>query len=367
MKRVLVHGYFRANLGDDLFFRVLALRYPDVMFHIPTTRWDYRELFRDLPNVKIIDFWKIAKLTSRKTYMLPKIYSRLHMRRFDAVVCIGGSLFIDRKNPTANDRIEAENYSFICDWEYAAEAGVPYFVLGANWGPCYNRYFHDYFSRAFDSLADLCFRDQASYREFAHKPAARRCGDILMDHPLIRGEITSNKKKQIAVSVISPEGKNEAACDFDAYYEAIAALCREYTGLGYAVKLLSFCRDEGDEAACDRVMSRLEDQSGIETVFYRGDWQSILRVMAESERIIASRFHATVLGWTLGVPVYSLVYSGKSLNLLEDCGVSGGYTRIENIGKPDAARVTAEAMLPENIHRFSGAEEAFARLDNLLR
>ena len=52
MKRVLVHGYFRANLGDDLFLRALAMRYPKVKFYFPTTRCDYKELFQDLPNVK---------------------------------------------------------------------------------------------------------------------------------------------------------------------------------------------------------------------------------------------------------------------------------------------------------------------------
>lgn len=367
MKRVLVHGYFRANLGDDLFFRVLALRYPDVMFHIPTTRWDYRELFQDLPNVKIIDFLKITKLTTRKTYMLPKIYSRLNMKRFDAVVCIGGSLFIDRKNPTANDRIEAEKYSFICDWEYAKAAGVPYFVLGANWGPCYNDYFYDYFSRAFDSLADLCFRDRASYGEFSHKPAVRCSGDILMDNPIIRSESSMVTKKQIAVSIISPEGKSEIACDCKVYYDSLAALCQEYTGLGCAVKLLSFCCDEGDEAACAQVLDRLEDKSGVEMVTYRGSWQEMLQVMAESELIIASRFHATVIGWTLGVPVYSLVYSSKTVNLMEDCGLHRGFTKIEHIRKLDAVTVAENAVLPPDIHTFSGAEEAFARLDKLLK
>ena len=31
-KRVLIYGYLKLNLGDDLFFRILAERYPSVDF-----------------------------------------------------------------------------------------------------------------------------------------------------------------------------------------------------------------------------------------------------------------------------------------------------------------------------------------------
>lgn len=368
MKRVLVHGYFRANLGDDLFLRALAMRYPKVKFYFPTTRCDYKELFQDLPNVKIIDFLKVAKLTSRKIYMLPKIYSKLNMKRFDAVVCIGGSLFIDRKNPTSKDRIEAENYSFICDWEFAKASNIPYFVIGANWGPCYNQYFYEYFNKAFDSLTDLYFRDKASFDVFADKPMVRSGGDILMGNPVLRDAVTGSiRKRQIAVSVINPNEKNGDSVDTESYYRMIASVCRSYAADGYDVKLLSFCKDEGDEAACQYVLRYIRDICGVETVFYRGDWQQMLQVIAQSELMVATRFHGTVIGWTLGVPVYSIAYSNKTINLMEDCGTKNGYIRIQDIDTLSVERVRNCAVLPENLDAFSGAEAAFEQLDKLLR
>ena len=363
MKRVLVHGYFRANLGDDLFFRVLAMRYPDVKFFIPTTRWDYRDLLRDLPNVKVIDFFKIAKLTSKKVYTLPKLYSHFNMKRFDAVVCIGGSLFIDRENPTQKDRIEAENYSFICDWEYARAANVPYYVLGANWGPCYNDYYYDYFSKAFDSLADLYFRDRASYDLFSNKPMVRCGGDILMGNLLVKEIATGTKKKQIAISVIDPGKKNEI--NPECYYRNLADLCLAYSAEGYAVKLLSFCKDEGDEDACRQVL-KYAGENAAELVFYRGNWQEMLRMMAESQLMIATRFHATVLGWTLGVPVYTVAYSNKTLNLMADCRMEGSCIPLEKMESLNIKTVKECAALPD-ADLFSGAETAFERLDGLLR
>ena len=368
MKKVLVHGYFRKNLGDDLFFRVLAMRYPDVKFYLPTIRCDYKELFQDLRNVKIIDFLKVVKLTNRKIYMLPKIYSRLNMKRFDAVVCIGGSLFIDRMNPTPKDRIETENYSFICDWEYAKASNVPYFVLGANWGPCYNQYFYDYFNKAFDSLADLYFRDKASFHVFAGKNSVRSGGDILMGNPVLRNTVKgAEKKRQIAVSVVNPQEKKDSFFDAERYYQAIGLVCREYVSAGYDVKLLSFCKDEGDEEACEHVLRYIDNTGGIETVFYRGDWKEVMQVIARSELLIATRFHATVIGWTLGVPVYSIAYSNKTVNLMEDCGTNDNYIRMEDINMLTADMIKKCAVLPDDIDCYSGAEDAFVRLDKFLK
>ena len=128
-KKILLHGYFRSNLGDDLFFRVIISRYSDVQFYIPLLNCDYKDKFSDLPNAKIIDFWGIDKWVHHKTYILPKLYSCLMMLHFDAVVCIGGSLFIDRQNPTAKDRLETEKYSFISDWECAYKKHIPYLLF----------------------------------------------------------------------------------------------------------------------------------------------------------------------------------------------------------------------------------------------
>jgi len=368
MKKVLVHGYFGVNLGDDLFFRVLAAHYPDVKFYLPTTRWDYCDLFLDVPNIKIIDFFKIARLTNKKVYTLPKLYSRINMKRFDAVVCIGGSLFIDHQKPAPWHRKAIEQYSFLCDWEYAKASNVPYYVLGANWGPCYNDYFYNTFDKAFDSLADLYFRDQASFREFAHKSAARVGGDILMGNPLITGACEGvARRKQIAISPVNPARKCDGISNPIGYYDHLAKLCDDYVRLGYEVKLLSFCRDEGDEAAIGEVLARTKETQGIETAYYRGDWKTMLRTIAASERMVASRFHATVIGWTVGVPVYSLTYSEKTVNLIRDCALVDSFTRIGEITWLDPKTVAQKSALPEHVEQFSGADKAFARLDLLLK
>lgn len=366
MKKVLVHGYTMDNLGDDLFFRVLVSRYPDVLFYLPTLNVHYRKKYADLPNLKVIDFLGISKVTTHKVYVLPKLYSWYNIKKFDAVVCIGGSLFIDHKNPTSKDRIEAENYSFICDWEIAEKAGVPYFVLGANWGPCYNDYFFDYFSRAFDSMTDLCFRDSYSLNLFAEKHTARQTGDILMGSSIVLDAVRcAKKKKQIAVSVIDAARKSEKCCSSQSYDAKLAELCAEFVQKGYEIVLMSFCKSEHDEDAIGRIMEKLDQKEHVHILNYHNTWQALLQTMAESEVVLASRFHAVVLGWTVGTPVYSILYGDKILHLMEDCGVAEGYVFLDEIEQLTAEKVLCQAVLVD-ANKFSGTDSAFQRLDQLL-
>ena len=186
-----------------------------------------------------------------------------------------------------------------------------------------------------------------------------------MDNPLVKAFAAgAEKKKQIAISVINPGSKNDI--DPERYYRNLADLCRGYQAEGYAVKLLSFCKDEGDEDACRQVL-QYAGEHAAEPVFYRGNWQEMLRVMAQSQLLIATRFHATVLGWTLGVPVYTIAYSNKTVNLMADCGTEDSCLALEKMGNLDMNTIKEKAVLPEDLSRFSGAEAAFLRLDERLR
>lgn len=368
MKRVLLHGYTMDNLGDDLFFRVLVSRYPDMQFVLPTLNCSYRKKFSDLKNLCVVDFCRVARITTRKVYMLPKLYSRLFIKSFDAVVCIGGSLFIDRKNPSVKDRIETENYSFIYDWEIARKANVPYYLLGANWGPCYNSYFFEYFNRAFDFLEDICFRDRYSYEIFKSKPRARCGGDILMGSPFIRDAVPPcGKKKQIVFSVIDVAFKCETETDAEVYIAKMVELCREFVKLGYRVKLLSFCSWEGDEATAEKIQVGAGIGAGIEILRYHNNWREMLTAIAESEVIVSARFHGTVLGWTLNSRVFSLLYSHKTLNMIQDCGINGGYAWLHDIGKLTAGHILEHAVELRSPGTFGGEGAAFAKLDQALK
>lgn len=370
MKRVLLHGYTMHNLGDDLFFRVITARYPQVQFVLPMLNTDYKEKFSDIKNLTVVDFCKIAKVTEHKIYMLPKLYSKLFIKRFDAVVCIGGSLFIDRKNPGKKDRIEAEKYSFIYDWEIAQKANIPYFVLGANWGPCYNDYFFECFDRAFDSLRDLCFRDRYSYALFEAKPMVRYSGDILMGARLISSCCTDEERlRQVAVSVIDVAKKADGADFSKAYIQKMTSLCCELIADQYRVVLLSFCEWEGDLAIAKQLQESIADRCGqtVPLLSYRNNWQEMLQTIARSELTVASRFHATVLSWALGTPAFSLTYSEKTDHYIEDFHMAKTYRPVVEVETVTAEDIVKNADCPPPSDGPSSENIAFAVLDEYLK
>ena len=93
--------------------------------------------------------------------------------------------------------------------------------------------------------------------------------------------------------------------------------------------------------------------------------------MNECETIIATRFHAMILGWVLGKNVVPIVYSTKQTQVLADCGFQGPmWNALE------AASMTGETLLEyvksergkldiAELKKRSGAQ--FAALDEYLK
>ena len=48
--RVLLYGYTSVNLGDDLFFKIIAERFPNTLFVLPAHNI-YKEIFRNINNL----------------------------------------------------------------------------------------------------------------------------------------------------------------------------------------------------------------------------------------------------------------------------------------------------------------------------
>ena len=47
--------------------------------------------------------------------------------------------------------------------------------------------------------------------------------------------------------------------------------------------------------------------------------------------MIATRFHATILAIASGRPVFPIVYSDKTINVLKDIGFYGNYADLRNM------------------------------------
>ena len=140
MKKTFLYAYDRQNLGDDLFVHAITRRYSDVQFYMWSDKKN-RRVFADLPNLKVID--KDSKFVHLLHKLRPSLIARYRScleKRCDAVVYIGGSIFM-----------EYPNWEQICTWwEYEAK-NRPFYVLGANFGP--------YHTEAYRKKMEEIFRD----------------------------------------------------------------------------------------------------------------------------------------------------------------------------------------------------------------
>lgn len=363
MKKVFLYAYDRINFGDDLFVDTIARRYPHVQFYL-WTRKENKITFRMIENLKVIDYdSKYLKLLRKLRQSLPARYKASMEKKCDAVVYIGGSIFI-----------EYENWENILDWwEYEA-SNRDFFVLGANFGPYKSEAYKKRLDSIFSKMKDVCFRDKFSHQLFEENKIIRSASDILFSCEIPQVE---KVKKQIFISVIDPsfkdEGNNDLSKYEDEYFTKLVGILKAYIREGYSVVLSSFCKYEGDEMAIEKILNNLNEQQKEKTYVenYNGtNSEKILFSIAESEAVIASRFHAVILGIVARKNVFPILYSDKTIHVLEDIKFQGEYADIRSLGT-----LTYE-MVKENLKKNveypieelnKSAQEHFVKLDEVLR
>lgn len=356
MKKVFLYAYDGINLGDDLFVRVICGRYPSTQFYI----WGdekRREVFRDVPNLKVL--LRDNPVSNFLGAIRPSFAARYHgwlENRCDAVVYIGGSIFM-----------EYPNWEMLCTWwDYEAK-NRPFYVMGANFGPYHTEAYREKMAEIFQNCRDVCFRDRYSAGLF--RGTARFAPDILLGYPMPRVPV---KEKQLFVSVIDCAGRDEAhsLTRFDeSYVTNMASLLNNYLDDGWRIVLSSFCKAEGDENGIRKVLSAVglcADDPRISMLRYDGsNSDEILTAMAESDRIVATRFHGVILALAAGRPVLPVVYSDKTLRVLEDLSFDGTVVDLREEDSWEKVRNWKEnAQIPESVRR--DAERHFVVLDQIL-
>ncbi len=366
MRQVYVNGYWRGNLGDDLFLRMLTARYPDVAFHIHAVR-RYRAWFRDRPNLLVhATDWMVSPFGRRLDVVLRRITrdrtgleelaKRRCLRGTDAFVVLGGSVFIETAQWIRKYRLYRD-----------ARRRVPFLcVLGANFGPWRTDLFLSSFREIFRACDDVCFRDHASLALFPQAPACRVAPDLVFALDVPAGQ----RSKTLALSIRSMAGGMGLAAWCEPYQRKMAELVHVAVGRGYGVDLLAFCPFERDEEAAADLLDRLApaDRVHVRCHAYHGDIDAMLSVLAAAERIVATRFHAMVLGFCLNRPTLPVAYSDKMTQTMREIGYDGPCVPLAEIGALDPEAVfslPADNRLDlASLRR--GAQRHFERLDAYL-
>ena len=351
-KRIYVWAYFQQNLGDDMFVQTLVRRYPGHLFYIAANPDNVRFL-KNEPNVKIMPRaqFTLCRLAGKISPSLPRKERKMRMEKADAVVKIGGSVFIEYTG-----------------WQNAPDK-IPnpeFYIIGANFGPYKtDRFFQskrDYIVHS----KDCCFRDLYSYRLFEDIPQVRYAPDILWAYP---GYPTENKGQGVGISVLNLSEISGLEDYIEEYEQGIVRICDWHAAQGRPVTLFGFCKRLGDDQSIDRILSCCKSKEQISAEVYDCDIGGFLEAFNRVETVYATRFHAMVLGFAMHKKIIPIIYSNKQSNMLADIGFGGMAWNLlsrepisDEIIRGDATRLSDEALNELRLR----SEEQFCGLDESL-
>ena len=357
---VFLYGAWKSNLGDDLFLRAITHRYPDFTFHILVNR-KYSGAYSGIGNlVSHVRDGRVTRLLNNVFRRLRKPdYIFLKMAKLaDAVIFLGGSLY----QQEVNWKKLYDQRSRLRSLFGAA------FAIGNNFGPCTDPGMYELYKGFFRGMNDVCFRDRYSKDLFPYDNV-RSASDIVFGINSFCPDNNSSpadarlKTSYAVISVIdldcdsvSRKFKNVTTVKYERW---IAGLVSALEQRGFAVVLMGFCGSEGDDVAIDRIIRNNHFNNTVK--FIHSNVDESLSVLRGAGLIVATRFHAMIIGWAFGKKVVPIVYGNKMRQVIKDSAFDGYCVDIEQIESCDPLQAIDCAGQLDDIPRFE--KDSFAQFD----
>ena len=322
MKKIFIYAYTELNLGDDLFIKMLCERYSQTNFYI-LCRSKYAKGIKKINNLTVIHrILKVDGLLEKMGINLSinRAIERFVSHRCDGSVTIGGSLFMEN----GSWKKQAHQFSL------RVVGDKPSFLIGSNFGPYQEDEFRAAYMTSFRAMDDVCFRDTYSTSVFPDVPTIRHAPDVVFAFKLNKNV---EPKKKLLISVVDLSHKKNMTVFQEQYLNKLVEIIRFYLKRDYNVCLMSFCEREGDRKAIQQILDKMDTDisNKVEVYNYHGDISGAINQMSESSHIIASRFHAMILGFVLNRAVLPIPYSEKFTNVLNDFDFTGNYINMKDI------------------------------------
>lgn len=332
MKNVFLKAYCKNNLGDDLFLHIISNRYNDNFISVCSPKYKYYKRYKNIKfNKSFLKyyFYRILEKITQKDLLESKFINSANL-----FLHVGGSIFIEN-GPKEIYRLNKQ----------ITTNKIPYFILGANFGPYYSKNYKNIVeNKIFCFATDVCFRDNCSYNLFKTLENVRKAADIVFS--LDMSNITIKEENNVIISVINCE--NRFSKNISTVYEKkIVEMIDYFNSLDYTVTLMSFCQAEGDEKIINKLLKKYKKvfkNKKINKYFYRGDLTEALNILGSSKIIVGCRFHANVLGILMNKQIIPIAYSDKTINLLEDLEYNGKIYDIRKIESFDIHNLEVEKL-----------------------
>lgn len=317
-KKHILYAFTQNNLGDDIFIKILCQRYPNNDFYIGLKKEDANEALKNLSNLHfdekllIIDeaFKKESFLNNHLKInfnIIQKLYEK-YIKSFDSSIYVIGSAFI--QNNTGKD------YTNIYLLDKRVKSANKFFLLNTNFGPYVDKEYLNYSKKIVSNMTHATFRDKFSYDLFKDLKNVSYAPDLVLT-------LKPTKKALNKTILISIMDLNEE------YINVVSVLTNKLSDLGYECKLVSFCKNQGDETAANKIQKKLNKK--IEILLYNGNLEDILIEFANATYIISTRFHSMIIAMALNKQFLPFVYSKKTNEVLEDIDYKGIVLDTNNL------------------------------------
>ena len=239
-KKVFLFAYTQTNLGDDLFVEFMLKKYPEVNFEI---------YIPDLINAKAFNKYKNIKIYQKPDRDL----SLVNCEDYDAIAFVSGSIFMENVGKGLYLMQEYEKFIKRCK-----ESKIPFYYISSNFGPYSTKEFFDSAKNAFESCKNICFRDKYSYDLFKEISTVSYAPDLIFLYENLERKV---KKDTVGITLIDLSIREDLKEYESKYYFVLKNNILNYIENGKKIYLFSFCNEEGDKKAIDKLLKIISMRS----------------------------------------------------------------------------------------------------------
>lgn len=304
-KSIYLRAYLNDNLGDDLFVQILCNKLNMMKFIVDYeggTAAQYPPNLRKMYNFidKCIFYFLRRIIRNRNLYEKYKNYIRKkYLKKTVAAVYVIGSGYI-------------EDISYIDSVDFYNKKP---FIVSCNFGPYKTEKYRKRIENLFSKAYDVCFRDYASYNLFSNLDNVRYEKDLVFSYPI---NLCNSDNNSVFISVINFKKDSLSANYSDEYMKFISDCIEHYSRKGKKIYLVGFCSKEGDRAVVETLYDKYKMYNVIPMNYPENSIDEIVECINNSSEVIATRYHAMVLGMLCKKKVYVIAYSNKTVNVIKD-------------------------------------------------
>lgn len=285
-------------------------------------------------SLKIRAIFKIFN-TVRKIFKIDKLgyeeYVNLQLsKKCEEHVLITGSYFMEPEIGKSEVKRKINNDKKLMELH-------PY-ILGCNFGPYFSELFYDEYKKMFLMAKSICFRDSYSYELFKDLNNVSWAPDVVFN--LNTENTLSGDYYVISVINLKKDDNEKSLSYYELYVQKIAEIIIELKRINKKIVLMSFCDDQGDLKTIKDILSLLQNKDNIEVVSYNSLYmEKSLAIISKCKAIIATRFHAMILGFLYKKPTFPIIYNQKMKYVLKDLNYDKEFIDIKNLDKLEIKKV----------------------------